>query len=194
MKNIKKFAVLVSGNGTNLQALIDAIETKKLPAEISLVVSNSADAFAVQRAQNARIKTIVLERKPGEKRNEYDCRLRETVATFAVDYVFLLGWMRILTNSFLQHFTVLNLHPALPDTFIGVDCIEKQFNAFQNGEIHTCGIMTHFVPDEKVDRGPLIFSQTVPCYKGERLECFEERVHQAEHALVVKTVEFLLKT
>lgn len=188
---MKKFAVLVSGSGTNLEALITAISQKKLNAKIELVLSNKPEAYALKRAEKAGIKNIVLERKSGEKREDYDKRLSELVQNFEVDYVFLLGWMRILTRFFLNNFTVINLHPALPETFIGTDCIQKQFTAFQNGEIKECGIMTHYVPDEKLDRGPVIFSQKVPCYNDDSIESFEKRIHEAEHILVVKTAIFL---
>ena len=189
---MKKFAVLVSGNGTNLQALLDAIEQKKLNAEISVVISNVANAFALERAKKANAAAVFFPKHAGEKRANYDARLADLVQSFRVDYVLLLGWMRILTERFLQNFTVINLHPALPHTFAGVNCIEKQFAAFQNGEITECGIMTHFVPDEQVDAGPVIFTAHVPCIKGEPLADFETRVHETEHRLVVKTVASLL--
>ena len=189
---MKKFAVLVSGNGSNLQAVLDAIAQQKLNAEISVVVSNVADAFALERAKSANTTAVFFPKRTGEKRFDYDDRLATLIASFEVDYVLLLGWMRILTKNFLQHFTAINLHPALPHTFAGVECIEKQFDAFQKGEITDCGIMTHFVPDEQVDAGPVIFTEKVPCTKGEALAQFETRVHEAEHKLVVKTVAFLL--
>lgn len=188
---MKKFAILVSGNGTNLQALLDAISKNNLDIKIPIVVSNVAGVKALKRAENANIKTIVLEKKTNEKRFEYDKRLTEILLPFNIDYVFLLGWMRILTENFIKYFKIVNLHPALPNTFVGTNCIEKQFIAFQNDEIFECGIMTHFVTDEKVDRGPVIFEKKVPCFKGENLENFEARIHEAEHNLVIKTASYI---
>jgi len=131
---MKKFAVLVSGNGSNLQAILDAIAQQKLNAEISVVVSNVADAFALERAKSANTTAVFFPKRTGEKRSDYDDRLATLIASFEVDYVLLLGWMRILTKNFLQHFTAINLHPALPHTFAGVECIEKQFDSFQKGD------------------------------------------------------------
>ncbi|MEL5720366.1 MAG: phosphoribosylglycinamide formyltransferase [Treponemataceae bacterium] len=190
---MKKFAILVSGNGTNLQAVLDAIAEKKFNAEVSVVVSNVANAFALERAKSANTTAVFFPKKPFEKRSEYNKRLASLVTSFQVDYVLLLGWMLILTENFLNNFTVINLHPALPKTFVGTNCIEKQFEAFQKGEISECGIMTHFVPDEKVDAGPVIFAKKVPCFKNETLADFEKRIHESEHCLVIKTVEYLLE-
>lgn len=189
---MKKFAILVSGNGTNLQAVLDAIAEKKLNAEVSVVVSNVANAFALERAKSANTTAVFFPKNAFEKRADYDKRLASLVVAFQVDYVLLLGWMRILSESFLKNFTVVNLHPALPKTFVGTNCIEKQFYAFQKGEISECGIMTHFVPDEDVDAGPVIFAEKVPCFKSESLADFEKRIHKSEHQLVIKTVEYLI--
>ena len=191
----KKLAVLVSGNGSNLQAVIDGIKNGSIDYKIEAVVSNKKEAFALSRAEREGIKTIYLPFKKGSSRNEYDALLAEKVKEFKPDYVLLLGWMRILTDSFIATFKdrLINLHPALPGTFPGTEAIERQYEAFMKGEISLCGIMTHFVPDEGVDSGPVIFTEEVPVFKGDRLEDFEKRVHEAEHALVIKTLKFLSK-
>ena len=191
----KKLAVLVSGNGSNLQAVIDGIKNGSIDYKIEAVVSNKKEAFALSRAEREGIKTIYLPFKKGSSRNEYDALLAEKVKEFKPDYVLLLGWMRILTDSFIATFKdrLINLHPALPGTFPGTEAIERQYEAFIKGEISRCGIMTHFVPDEGVDSGPVIFTEEVPVFKGDRLEDFEKRVHEVEHALVIKTLKFLSK-
>lgn len=191
----KKLAVLVSGNGSNLQAVIDGIKNGSIDYKIEAVVSNKKEAFALSRAKREGIKTIYLPFKKGSSRNEYDALLAEKVKEFKPDYVLLLGWMRILTDSFIASFKdrLINLHPALPGTFPGTEAIERQYEAFIKGEISRCGIMTHFVPDEGVDSGPVIFTEEVPVFKGDRLEDFEKRVHEVEHALVIKTLKFLSK-
>lgn len=191
----KKLAVLVSGNGSNLQAVIDGIKNGSIDYKIEAVVSNKKEAFALSRAEREGIKTIYLPFKKGSSRNEYDALLAEKVKEFKPDYVLLLGWMRILTDSFIATFKdrLINLHPALPGTFPGTEAIERQYEAFMKGEISRCGIMTHFVPDEGVDSGPVIFTEEVSVFQGDRLEDFEKRVHEAEHALVIKTLKFLSK-
>ena len=98
--------------------------------------------------------------------------------------------MRILTSSFLSHFPnrVVNLHPALPDTFPGTHAIERAFEAYQRGEIEHTGIMVHLVPDEGVDNGPVLATEIVPINKDDTLETLEIRVHETEHKLLVKTL------
>ncbi|UTC68482.1 phosphoribosylglycinamide formyltransferase [Treponema sp. OMZ 791] len=189
----KKLVVLVSGNGSNLQAVIDGIKMSSIDYTIEAVVSNKKDAFALTRAEREGIKTLYLPFKKGSSRNEYDALLAEKVSGFKPDYVLLLGWMRILTDSFIASFKdrLINLHPALPGTFPGTEAIERQYEAFMKGEISRCGIMTHFVPDEGVDSGPVIFTEEVPIFENEGLEDFEKRVHEAEHALVIKTLQNL---
>ena len=171
------------------------IKNGSIDYKIEAVVSNKKEAFALSRAEREGIKTIYLPFKKGSSRNEYDALLAEKVKEFKPDYVLLLGWMRILTDSFISSFKdrLINLHPALPGTFPGTEAIERQYEAFMKGEISRCGIMTHFVPDEGVDSGPVIFTEEVPVFKGDRLEDFEKRVHEAEHALVIKTLKFLSK-
>lgn len=188
---MKKLVILVSGNGSNLQAVIDAVQTGEIAYSIEAVVSNKKDAFALKRAELAGIKTLYLPFKKGSDRRAYDTELAKAVQAFEPDCVFLLGWMRILTDAFILPFKdkLINLHPALPGTFPGTEAIERQYEAFRAGKITECGIMTHFVPDENVDSGPVIFTQTVPLYHQDSLQVFEKRIHEAEHVLVVKTLK-----
>ncbi len=189
----KKLAVLVSGNGSNLQAVIDAIVAGKLNYKIEVVISNKEKAFALERAKKANIQTLYLPYKKNVCREEYDKNLRQKAAEFAPDYIILLGWMRILTNTFISSFNdrIINLHPALPGTFPGTNAIGEQYAAFLNGKISKCGIMTHFVPDEGVDSGPVIFTQEVKITKSMTREEFEAEVHAEEHKLVIKTLKYL---
>lgn len=190
---MKKLVILVSGNGSNLQAVIDAVQAGQIPFAIEAVISNKKDAFALKRAESAGIKTIYLPFKKDSDRKAYDAELAKTVQAFKPDYVFLLGWMRILTDDFILPFQdkLINLHPALPGTFPGTEAIERQYDAFHAGKITKCGIMTHFVPDEGVDSGPVILTQTVPLYPQDSLQTFEQRIHEAEHVLVIKTLKQL---
>jgi folate-dependent phosphoribosylglycinamide formyltransferase PurN len=128
--------------------------------------------------------------RPGEPRGDYDARLADVVSGFAPDRVVLLGWMRILTMSFLGWFpgTVVNLHPALPGELPGTRSVERAFGEFERGLRTTTGVMVHLVPDEGVDAGPVLATQTVPILPGDTLEALLERVHAAEHHLVVTTL------
>ncbi len=118
------------------------------------------------------------------------------MSTCLPNYVVLAGWMRILSSSFLSSFPnrVINLHPALPNTFPGTHAIERAFEAYQRGEIKHTGVMVHLVPDEGVDNGPVLAIETVPIHKDDSLKALEARVHQTEHLLLVKTLKELLTT
>ncbi len=186
-----KIAVLISGNGSNLQALIDAIGYRILPAEIVVVVSNQEDAYGLQRAEKAGIPTRVHSLAPykevGRSRRDYDADLAQIVKEYRPDWVVLAGWMLILSSAFLDKFSyrVINLHPALPGKFPGTHAIERAFDAYQRGEIRETGIMVHLVPDEQVDAGPVLETTTVPIYPSDALETLEKRMHQAEHRTLV---------
>jgi len=189
-----RLVVLISGNGSNLQAILDACASGELNAEVVSVISNKADAYGLVRAKNAGVEAIHFAKQGDESRNKYDARLAELVLSKQPDYVVLAGWMRILTSSFLNRFPnrVVNLHPALPDTFPGTHAIERAFEAYQRGEIEHTGIMVHLVPDEGVDNGPVLATEIVPINKDDTLETLETRVHQTEHRVLVQTLKNLL--
>jgi phosphoribosylglycinamide formyltransferase 1 len=189
-------AVLISGNGSNLQAIIDAIQEQRLAAEIVVVVANRREAFGLQRAQRAGIPTRYHPLKPyreldstcsGHDRRAYDADLAQIVLAYQPDYVVLAGWMHILSNAFLQHFPnrVINLHPALPGQFPGAHAIEEALVAYGQGKITHTGVMVHFVPDEGVDCGPLLGTVEVAILPTDTLESLAERIHQHEYELLV---------
>jgi phosphoribosylglycinamide formyltransferase 1 len=190
---VKKLVVLISGNGSNLQAIIDACAQRTINAEVIAVISNKKEAYGLQRAQQATIKTIIKEKTAAQSRQEYDQELAHMVAELKPDYIVLAGWMRILTHHFLSQFTdkTINLHPALPGMFPGVNAIERALIAYQNGEITQTGVMVHRVPDEGVDSGPVLAQQVVPIYNDDTLNTLSERVHQAEHTLLISTLKIL---
>ena len=182
-----RVTVLVSGNGSNLQALIDAATAGTLDVSIVGVVSNRPDAFGLGRAGDAGLPTMVVEAN-GDDRPTYDRRLAQAVARTEPDIVVLAGWMRILTMEFLGRFQVVNLHPAKPGAFPGTHAIERAYAAWVAGEIDESGAMVHWVPDEGVDSGPVIEWTPVPFEPGDTLETFEARMHAAEHRLLVSAI------
>lgn len=193
----KRVVVLISGGGTNLQALIDAINGDKLNAEIVGVVSNKQSAYGLIRAENAGIPTLCFPMKSytsaGKSREDYDSDLAQKVAEFKPDLIVLAGWMRILTAKFLDHFPdrVINLHPALPGEFAGIEAINRAYEAWQRGEIQHSGCMVHYVIPE-VDAGPVIVQEIVPFEVHDTLETYEARLHSAEHRLIVKATGIAL--
>src|SRR4051812_21417616 len=185
-----RIVVLASGNGSNLQAIIDACTGGRLPAAVVAVVSDHADAPALVRAGAAGIPAVHVGRHQGESRADYDARLADVVAGFGPDVVVLAGWMRILTMSFLGWFPdrVVNLHPALPGQLPGTHAIERAWQEALAGERTATGVMVHLVPDEEIDGGPVLGTTTVPILPDDTLESLTERVHRAEHDLLVSAL------
>lgn len=194
MSPLPRLVVLVSGNGSNLQAILDACQRKELPAIVVAVISNKPDAYGLVRAARAGVPGLVLVKDPETDRRGYDALLAGYTASQRPDYILLAGWMRILTSAFLERFPnrVINLHPALPGMFPGTHAIERAYEAWQKGEIDRSGVMVHLVPDEGVDSGPVLGTQEIPFVPGESLEQFEERVHAVEHTLLVETLKRVL--
>jgi phosphoribosylglycinamide formyltransferase 1 len=189
-----RLVVLISGNGSNMQAVLDACSDGRLAARVVAVISNQADAYGLERARSAEVPALALPKPKELDRRLYDRALAEHVAAFQPDYVLLLGWMRLLSSDFLNRFPkrVINLHPALPGSFPGTHSIERAFQAYQDGEITHTGVMLHLVPDEGVDSGPVLGTVEVPILSSDSLEGLEARVHQAEHRLVIEVLQKVL--
>lgn len=197
---IPQLVVLISGNGSNLQALIDAIETGDIKAQIALVVSNKQAAFGLERAAKAGIpvfvKTLKSYKDAGKTRQQYDIDLASNILERAKPSLTVLaGFMHILSPDFLSKFKtpVINLHPALPGMFDGARAIERALEAFQKKEIEHTGIMVHKVIAH-VDSGDVIIKQNIPILASDTLEMLQERIHALEHLLLVKAVKLILET
>eukprot|EP01135_Chromosphaera_perkinsii_P007713 Nk52_evm2s967 gene=Nk52_evmTU2s967 len=193
--------VLISGNGSNLQAIIDARDRGDLNINLQLVMSNKKSAYGLERADKAGIKQGYFPLKPfkdaGKSRDEYDAalaeKLKSEVTEGGIDLIVLAGWMHILSSHFLDCFPdkVINLHPALPGEFDGKDAIERAFTAYQANKITRTGVMVHKVIPE-VDRGATILTQEVEIKKEDTLEDLETRIHGVEHGLLVKAIKKVL--
>lgn len=196
MNSAARLVVLISGHGSNLQAILNACASGEMRAQVVAVISNRADAFGLERARRVGIPGLVKEKQKGEERRAYDHALAELVVAYSPDWVVLAGWMRVLSSEFLECFPnrVINLHPALPGTFPGVNAIERAFQAFRQGEITQTGVMVHLVPDEGVDCGPVLASQVVTILPEDTVQTLEARIHSVEHALLVQTLKELIKS
>jgi formyltetrahydrofolate-dependent phosphoribosylglycinamide formyltransferase len=192
-----RIIVLVSGGGSNLQALMDAIAAQQLEAEIALVVSNRKAAYALERAANAGIKTLYFPLKPykdaGRSREEYDTDLARELEQYNPDLLVLAGWMHIDSGALCRAFAgrIINLHPALPGQFAGAHGIEDAFAAWQRGEITKSGCMVHHVIPE-LDAGAPIAVREIPFLENDTLENFTARVHKAEHEIIVEATKKVL--
>lgn len=185
-----RLVVLVSGSGSNLQAIVDATTDGTLAADVVAVVSNRSDAYGLERARRAGIVARALPRQADEARADYDARLAQLVAEHRPDWIVLAGWMRLLTMKFLGNFPnrVINLHPALPGELAGTHAIERAWEQAVARQREQSGVMVHLVPDEGVDDGPVLGFTTVPIDTSGTLEEFEAAIHRAEHRLLVDTL------
>jgi len=189
-----RLVVLISGSGTNLQAIINACQAGHLLAEVVAVISDKPAAMGLTRAHRARIPAIYKPKRNTQTRHEYDAELAQMVQDFAPDWVVLAGWMRLLSMDFLSRFPqrVINLHPALPGAFPGLHAIERAYRAFRRGEISETGVMVHLVPDEGVDNGPVLAQEVVPILPSDSQQDLENRIHAVEHRLLVSTLQALI--
>jgi formyltetrahydrofolate-dependent phosphoribosylglycinamide formyltransferase len=189
-ENRPRLVVLISGSGTNLQAILDACAGGELPADVAAVISNKSMAFGLERARQAGVPALAFPKAKDQERREYDAQLAGRVALYQPDWVVLAGWMRVLSSAFLECFPgrVINLHPALPGTFPGTHAIERAFEAFHRGDIRETGVMVHLVPDEGVDSGPVLGQAVVPIAAADTLDTLEARMHASEHRLLVETL------
>jgi len=185
-----RLVVLASGEGTNLQAILDAIEAGRLHAEVLAVVCNRGQAGALRRAEEAGISTAHVPfapyREAGRDRVAYDADLAELVTAFQPEVVVLAGWMRILTSAFLDRFPerVVNLHPALPGELPGVDAIGRAWRQWEAGDRDHTGLMVHLAVPE-VDAGPVLATRRIDFRHGESQQAFEDRFHALEHEALV---------
>ena len=189
-----RLVVLASGNGSNLQAIIDAYETGSLNAQVVAVISDNSNAYALQRAAQHSIACCVVD-ATNTSRSEFNAQLARAVSEFKPDIVVLAGFMRLLTMEFLAHFPqrVINVHPALPGDLPGTNAIARAFDEFVAGKRTHTGVMVHFVPDESVDHGPVIDSAVVPIYPTDSLADLEQRMHATEHQLLFTALTQLTK-
>lgn len=194
--NLTRLVVLVSGHGSNLQAILDACASGDLPARVAAVISNRPEAFGLERARRANLPALSVPKLKAQGRADYDAELAAQVAWYEPDWVVLAGWMRILSSTFLERFPsrVVNLHPALPGAFPGTHAIERALESYRRGEIQHTGVMVHLVPDEGVDSGPVLAQETVPIRSDDILETLETRIHAVEHRLLVAALQSLCKS
>lgn len=186
---LKRLAILISGNGSNLQAIINACQTHILQAQIVVVVSDKPDAYGLMRAKEALLATAILAKTQGETRLEYDLKLIALVETHQPDFIVLAGFMRLLSPVFVKRFQgkIINIHPALPGQFAGMNAIERALEAYRLGHISHTGVMVHQV-DEGIDTGPVLQVEQVMIEPKDTLETLSMRIHKVEHRLLVKAL------
>ena len=179
--------VLVSGSGSNLQALIDHVEQGALDAEIRIVVSNNPCAFALERCRKHGIPSAIIDHREFPSRETFEDRLVDVLQSVGVDLVVMAGFMRILSRKFFQSFPmrVMNIHPALLPAFPGMHVQQK---AVDYG-VKFSGCTVHFA-DEGVDSGPIIIQAVVPVYDEDDAETLAARILSQEHRIYPQAVQY----
>jgi len=183
-----RIVVLISGSGTNLQAIIDACEFADYPGSVVGVVSNKSDAYGLTRAKDAEIGTAALSHKDFESRESYDQALVSKIDQFRPDIIVLAGFMRILTPAFVQHYQgkLLNIHPSLLPKYQGLNTHQRAIDAGDTEH----GVSVHFVTEE-LDGGPVILQAKVPIFDGDTCDDLAARVHVQEHRIYPLVVKWL---
>jgi phosphoribosylglycinamide formyltransferase 1 len=186
--NIFKLAVLVSGDGSNLQAIIDSIERKELDAHISIVISNTRNAKAIIRAEKHGIKTKFIDPSAHLNNQEYDKALIAKLNESSIDLICLAGYMRILGEEVIQAFEnkIVNIHPSLLPAFPG---LSAQKQAIEHG-VKFSGCTVHFV-DSGIDNGPIILQTAVPVYDNDDEDSLSKRIIKQEHYLYPKAIKMI---
>ncbi len=180
--------VLLSGSGTNLQAIIDSIKAGRLDAKISLVVSSRPDAYGIKRAEDANIPTLVMNRDLYKDPQAADKQIVEALKGAGVEYVVMAGYMRKVTPVILDAYPnrVINLHPALLPSFKGAHAIQDAFVA----GVKVTGVTVHFA-NEEYDKGPIIAQRAVSVLEGDTLETLEARIHETEHEIYPEVLQLI---
>ncbi|MEG0015265.1 MAG: phosphoribosylglycinamide formyltransferase [Gordonibacter sp.] len=183
-----KIGVLLSGGGTNLQAIIDAVANDGLPVDIVKVVSSRPDAYGIERARAAGIPVTALNREVYADTQAADARIVAELREAGAEYVVMAGYMRKVTPVMLEAFPdrVLNLHPALLPSFKGAHAIDDAYHA----GVKVTGITVHFA-NEDYDKGPIVAQRAVEVREGDALEDLEARIHEIEHVLYPEVLRLL---
>ena len=183
-----RILVLISGSGTNLQAIIDACKTPDYPGQVVGVLSNKAEAYGLERAANENIPTATLSHRDFESREAYDQALICAIDTYQPDIVVLAGFMRILTPAFVQHYQgrLVNIHPSLLPKYQGLNTHQRAIDAGDKEH----GVSVHFVTEE-LDGGPVILQAKVPVFDNDTAQELAARVHEQEHRIYPLVVKWL---
>lgn len=183
-------AVFCSGSGTNLQAIIDGVTQGKIKANLSLILSDNPESFALVRAKRAKIKTVVVESKDFPKRIDYDKEIIKHMRMNNINLIVLAGFMRILSSYFVRMYKnkILNIHPALLPSFKGTRGAEDALNY----GVKITGPTVHFV-DEKMDHGPIILQKCVEVRDDDTVNTLSERIHKQEHLIYPEAIRLFVE-
>ena len=191
MKSEKfKLAIFVSGNGSNLQAIIDSIENDYLAAEISLVLSNVKDAYGLERGKNHGLEVVFLDPKTFPNRANYEQKIIDLLLSKSIDLICLAGFMQILEKKFIEAFSgkIINIHPSLLPAFPGLNVQKK---ALEHGAKFS-GCTVHFV-NEEIDGGAIILQSVVPIHDEDDIESLSKRILEQEHIIYPEAIRLIIE-
>lgn len=187
---VKRVAVLISGSGSNLQALLEGLQGPEKPAEVVLVVSNRKEAYGLERARAAGVEALYIGRGNCPDKTQRDLALLDALVSREIDWVVLAGYLDILSEAMIATFKnrILNIHPSLIPAFCGMGFhgLKVHEAALARG-VKVSGATVHFV-DEGADTGPILAQETVPVLAGDTAEILQKRVLEVEHRLLLKCV------
>ena len=188
MTALKKLGILLSGRGSNFEAIAEAINSGRLPAEIAVVISNRADAVGLESARRRGLNAVLIPSK-GRAREDHDAEVIAALKQARVDLVCLAGYMRLLSPAFVQAFPnrILNIHPSLLPAFPGLDAQKQALEA--GAQVTGCTV--HFV-DEHLDHGPIILQKSVPVLEGDDLHSLSSRILEQEHLAYPEAIRMVL--
>lgn len=183
--------VLISGSGTNLQALIDGVENKDINGNMKLVISNKKDAYGLDRAENSNIEAMYVNRSNFDSETEYNKKLIEEFKSRDIELIVLAGYLKVLSSEFISEYNmkIINIHPSLIPSFSGKGYYgEKVHQSVLDRGVKLTGATVHFV-DEGTDTGPIIIQRAVDVVSEETLESLKSKVLKVEHELLVEAVK-----
>ncbi|MGM7637107.1 phosphoribosylglycinamide formyltransferase [Bacillus sp. Hm123] len=186
---MKKIALFASGSGSNVQAIVDAVQQGEIPAEVAILICDQPDAYVIKRAEKLQIPVFAFRAKDYSSKVEFEREIVNKLHEAKVDYIFLAGYMRLIGETLLHAYAgrIVNIHPSLLPAFPGKDAIGQAFAA----RVKITGVTVHFV-DEGMDTGPIIDQESVRIVNDDTRESLQQKIQQVEHQLYPKVIRQLL--
>ena len=190
MENLKNIAVLASGNGSNFQAIVDALKKGRIRANIKLLVCDNPEAYCLQRAAKVKVKAFIADRRDFSNKKDFEEQIIRKLRSEKIGLIILAGFMRLLSGEFIKKYRgrILNIHPSLLPVFKGARAIK---DAFDYGA-KVSGVTVHFV-DEQMDHGPIILQEPLKIKAGWSLEELEKNIHNLEHKIYPQVIRLFLE-
>ena len=190
MEKLKNIAVLASGNGSNFQAIADAINKGKLKANLKLLVCDNPEAYCLQRAAKAKVKAFIADRRDFSNKKDFEEQIIRKLRSEKIGLIILAGFMRLLSGEFIKKYRgrILNIHPSLLPVFKGARAIKDAFDCGAK----VSGVTVHFV-DEQMDHGPIILQEPLKIKAGWSLEELEKNIHNLEHKIYPQVIRLFLE-